>query len=50
MAVCSNYEDKPLGIYAVYPPARHLAIKVRALVDYLVDHLHGEPAWDRGWF
>jgi DNA-binding transcriptional LysR family regulator len=44
-----NYEDKPLGIYAVYPPARHLAIKVRALVDYLVDHLHGEPAWDRGW-
>ncbi|MBO1027498.1 LysR family transcriptional regulator [Ochrobactrum sp. SD129] len=45
-----NYEDKPLGIYAVYPPARHLAIKVRALVDYLVDHLHGEPAWDRGWF
>jgi len=44
-----DYEDKPLGIYAVYPPARHLAIKVRALVDYLVDHLHGEPAWDRGW-
>ncbi len=44
-----EFEDRPLGIYAVYPPARHLAIKVRALVDYLADNFRGEPAWDRGW-
>lgn len=43
------YEDKPLGIHAVYPPARHLALKVRALVDYLVEHFHGKPEWDRDW-
>lgn len=45
----AKFEDRPLGIYAVYPPARHLAIKVRALVDYLVDSFRGEPEWDRGW-
>lgn len=45
----AKFEDRPLGIYAVYPPARHLAIKVRALVDYLVDSFREEPEWDRGW-
>lgn len=45
----AEFEDRPLGIYAVYPPARHLAIKVRALVDYLADSFRGDPAWDRGW-
>lgn len=42
-------EIPPLGLYAVYPPARHLAHKVRALIDFLVNHYAGEPAWDRGW-
>lgn len=45
----NTYEDKPLGIYAVYPPAKHLAIKVRALVDYLAEHFRGKPEWDRDW-
>lgn len=44
-----TYEDKPLGIHAVYPPARHLALKVRALVDYLADRFRGQPNWDQGW-
>ncbi|MEJ5083092.1 LysR family transcriptional regulator [Ochrobactrum sp. MYb379] len=44
-----TYEDKPLGIHAVYPPARHLALKVRALVDYLADRFRGLPNWDQGW-
>ncbi|WP_421566758.1 LysR family transcriptional regulator [Ochrobactrum sp. EDr1-4] len=44
-----TYEDKPLGIHAVYPPARHLALKVRALVDYLADRFCGQPNWDQGW-
>ncbi|MBM7345508.1 LysR substrate-binding domain-containing protein [Pantoea coffeiphila] len=42
-------EIPPLGLYAVYPPARHLAHKVRALIDFLVSHYAGEPEWDRGW-
>lgn len=44
-----EFESTPLGIHAVYPPARHLAIKVRTLVDYLAESFRGEPDWDRGW-
>lgn len=44
-----DWEPAPRAIYAVYPPARHLALKVRALVDFLATDLHGTPEWDRGW-
>jgi len=43
------YESNPLGIYAVYPPGRHLAGKVRVFIDFLVEQLKGEPVWDQGW-
>ena len=33
------YEAYDRVVYAVYPPSRHLAVKVRAFVDHLVDHL-----------
>jgi DNA-binding transcriptional LysR family regulator len=42
-------EEAPLGLYALYPPARHLALKVRALVDFVANRYRGEPAWDQGW-
>lgn len=42
-------ETAPLGIYALYPPGRHLAGKVRALVDFLASRYRGAPAWDQGW-
>ncbi|MFC0218851.1 DNA-binding transcriptional LysR family regulator [Pseudochelatococcus lubricantis] len=45
----ADFEDKPLVIHALYPPARHLALKVRALVDFLAICYRGEPDWDRGW-
>lgn len=38
-----DWEDKPFGVYAIYPPARHLALKVRALVDYLAGAMVGNP-------
>ncbi|MBA8910830.1 MULTISPECIES: LysR family transcriptional regulator [Aminobacter] len=44
-----GFEPKPLGIYALYPPGRHLAIKVRLLVDFLVAHYRSGPDWDKGW-
>lgn len=44
-----DYEVQPLGVFAIYPPGRHLARKVRALVDFLVERFRGEPAWDKGW-
>ncbi|WP_332117035.1 LysR family transcriptional regulator [Azorhizobium caulinodans] len=39
----------PRGVYALYPPGRHLAVKVRALVDFLANCYRGQPEWDRGW-
>jgi DNA-binding transcriptional LysR family regulator len=44
-----DYEDVPLGIHVIYPTGRHLALKVRALVDFLVERFRGEPPWDKGW-
>ena len=44
-----DYEGRANGVYAIYPPGRHLAFKVRALVDYLTERFRGEPPWDRGW-
>src|SRR5476649_1641864 len=49
LPVLSAMEVTPLGLYAVYPAARHLALKVRALVDFLAQRYMGEPDWDRGW-
>lgn len=42
-------EDAPAAVYAVYPAGRHVARKVRVLVDFLVAHYRGEAPWDRGW-
>jgi len=45
----SAHEPEPLPIHVVYPHARHLAAKVRAFVDFLVQRFAGEPEWHRGW-
>lgn len=42
-------QPPPLGIHALYPPARHLALKVRVLSDFLADYFRGKPEWDEGW-
>ncbi|WP_413991575.1 LysR substrate-binding domain-containing protein [Labrys okinawensis] len=44
-----DFTDRRLAVYAMYPPGRHLALKVRVLVDFLAERYRGEPAWDRGW-
>ena len=35
------YEPEPLPVHVLYPHNRHLSAKVRAFVDFLVDHVHG---------
>ena len=30
-----NEEAKVIGLYAVYPPSRHLTARIRALIDHL---------------
>jgi DNA-binding transcriptional LysR family regulator len=42
-----DYTPPEVGLYAVYPPSRHLSVKVRSFVDFLVTRLGGEPEWDR---
>jgi len=47
--VLGAFELPPTGLYVVYPPARHLSARVRALVDFLSERFRGVPAWDQGW-
>jgi len=44
-----GYEPEVANVHVVYPAGKHLAPKVRAFVDFLVDRFSGEPAWRRGW-
>jgi DNA-binding transcriptional LysR family regulator len=36
-AVLKDYQAPPLALYAIYPPTRHLSVKVRLLIDFLVE-------------
>ncbi len=48
--VLRDFETSPYGIYALYPHSRHLAAKVRALVDFLAArYAGGAPHWEQGW-
>jgi len=35
-----EYEASTIGLYAVYPPNRHLSTRVRALIDFLVENIN----------
>jgi DNA-binding transcriptional LysR family regulator len=41
-----DYRLPNIDILAVYPSRRHLSVKVRAMVDFLVERFHGTPSWD----
>jgi DNA-binding transcriptional LysR family regulator len=45
--VLSDYEFELTAIFAVYPSARQLSTKVRALVDFLAEQFCDPPSWDR---
>ena len=36
-AVLQDYHAPPLALYAIYPPTRHLSVKVRLFIDFLVE-------------
>lgn len=44
--ILTEVETLTYAVYAVYPPARHLALKVRALVDFLANCFRGTPDWN----
>ncbi len=43
IALLTRVEPEREGIWALYPPSRHLSTKVRLLVDYLVEHMPEHP-------
>lgn len=47
--VLSRYEAPPLGLYAVYPPAKYLAQRSRAFIDFLAESFAGQPKWEENW-
>lgn len=46
--VLADFETAPYEVHALYPHSRHLAAKVRALVDFLTKRYRGLPAWETG--
>jgi DNA-binding transcriptional LysR family regulator len=43
--VLPGYSGREIGIYVVYPSRKHLSVKVRALVDFLVKAF-AQPSWE----
>ncbi|MCP1169533.1 LysR family transcriptional regulator [Limimaricola litoreus] len=44
-----RYEAAPYEVHALYPHSRHLAAKVRALVDFLAKRYRDRPDWEVNW-
>jgi DNA-binding transcriptional LysR family regulator len=46
VAILSEYVPTDAAIYAVYPHSRHLSPKVRAFIDFMLEHFGPRPRWD----
>lgn len=44
--VLPDFQPPEIAIYALYPPSRHLSVKVRLLIDFLADRFGPLPYWD----
>lgn len=47
-SVLSRYRAPELSVCALYPPTRHLPVKVRVFIDFLVERFGNNPYWDDG--
>jgi len=45
--VLSEYQMPTMHAYAIYPPNRHLPLKIRSLIDFLVERFGDNPYWDQ---
>lgn len=45
----SSFEMEPYGVHVLYPHNRHLAAKVRLLVDFLAERYRQTPRWEQAW-
>jgi len=44
--ILPGYQAPEISIYAIYPETRHLSLKVRVFIDFLVERFGGRPYWD----
>jgi len=44
--ILPDYEWPQVTAYAVYPPTRHLSVRVRAFVSFLIERYKGTPYWE----
>jgi DNA-binding transcriptional LysR family regulator len=45
-AVLEAYRAPELALHALYPPTRHLSVKVRVFIDFLVERFGRQPEGD----
>ena len=45
--VLQDYQLQSMHAYAIYPANRHLPLKVRSLIDFLVERFGDKPYWDQ---
>jgi len=45
--ILENYSMTTIHAYAIYPATRYLPLKVRSLIDFLIDRFGDAPYWDR---
>jgi DNA-binding transcriptional LysR family regulator len=43
VSILEEFATPPMGLFALYPPARHLAQKTRLLIDILAAHFQHHP-------
>lgn len=46
VSVLTDYRPPEIAIYALYPPNRHLSVKLRLLIDFLSQRFADPPYWD----
>ena len=42
-SILTDYAAPEISIYAIYPETRHLSVKVRVFIDFLIDRFGGRP-------
>ena len=45
-AILAGYLAPELSVCALYPPTRHLSMKVRVFIDFRVERFGDKPYWD----
>ena len=47
-SILPGYRAPLLSVCALYPPTRHVSVKVRLFIDFLVERFGDKPYWDKG--